>query len=206
MLQSSALVPLVVERAAQVGALLARAFHRDPLYARVLPEEGRRAQLLAWIFERVVRYALLYGRAYTTLGLEGAVCWLPPWQTELGIGRLVRSGLYATPLKMGLSAYRRFAPYIGCADALHKRHAPEPHWYLWVMGVDPPHQGRGIGSRLISPILAQADGAGMACYLETDAPDNLTFYQKHGFRVVGEARVPKLDVPLWAMRREAVRG
>ena len=205
-MHSNALVPLVAERVTQAGALLARAFHRDSLYARVIPEDGRRARLLAWIFERVVRYALLYGRAYATPGLEGVACWLLPGQTELGIGRLVRSGLYAVPLKMGLLAYRRFEPYVGCADALHKRHAPQPHWYLWAIGVDPPSQRRGIGSLLIEPILARADADGVACYLETDAPDNLTFYQKHGFRVVDEARVPKLDVLVWAMRREAIRG
>jgi ribosomal protein S18 acetylase RimI-like enzyme len=90
---------------------------------------------------------------------------------------------------------------MGYADTLHKRHAPELHWYLWAVGVDPPNQGRGIGGRLIEPILARASADGTACYLETGMEKNISFYEKHGFRVVGEGRVPKLGVPVWAMLR-----
>ncbi len=35
-------------------------------------------------------------------------------------------------------------------DALHPQ---EPHWHLPLIGVDPAHQGKGIGSALLSHIL-----------------------------------------------------
>lgn len=119
------------------------------------------------------------------------------------IGRVVRSGLYATPLKMGLAAYRRFDIYMGYAEKFHEHYAPEPHWYLWAIGVDPANQGRGIGSRLMQSILMRASADGTACYLETGIEGNIRFYEKHGFKVVGEGRAPKQGVRVWAMLREA---
>ena len=195
-------VQLEVGQRALAGVLLARAFHDDPTYRLVMPEEDERAQVLAWLFDRVVRYSLLYGQVHTTPALEGVACWLPPGGTHLTLGRMMRSGLYATPLRMGLAAYRRFDTYARYADRFHRRCAPESHWYLWAIGVDPSRQGRGIGGRLLEPILARASEDGTACYLETGVERNLRFYERHGFKVVGEGTVPKQGVQVWAMLRK----
>jgi ribosomal protein S18 acetylase RimI-like enzyme len=186
----------------QAAELLARAFHNDPLYMLVMPEDDKRAAALQWLFERVVHYCLLYGQLYTTPALEGVAGWLPPGQTRLTAGRVVWSGLYATPLRMGLAAYRRFDAYMSYADRLHGRYAPESHWYLWVLGVDPPSQGKGIGGRLIQPVLARASADGTACYLETEMERNVRFYEKYGFKIVGEGTIPRHGLQVWAMLRE----
>jgi len=204
--QSGELVSLEPARRRQAGALLARAFHTDVLYESVIPDDSKRAALLTWLFDKVVHYALLYGYVDTTPALEGVACWLPPGRTEITLGRIVRSGLHATPLKMGWAAYRRFDPYQSLSGRLHHLHAPQPHWYLWAIGVDPPSQGRGIGSRLLVPSLGRADAEGTLCYLETGSERNVRFYEKHGFHMASEGRVPVLGVPIWAMRREARGG
>jgi ribosomal protein S18 acetylase RimI-like enzyme len=186
----------------RAAALLARAFHDDPVYRLTMPDEGKRASALTWLFERVVRYCILYGHTFTTPGLEGIAGWLPPGHSNLTLGRIIRSGLHATPLKLGLSAYRRFDTYMTYADKLHARLAPRSHWYLWVIGVKPACQGQGIGSKLLQPILARADADGVPCYLETEGERNVRFYEKHGFRVVDQGSVPKLGAQVWAMLRE----
>jgi ribosomal protein S18 acetylase RimI-like enzyme len=159
----------------RAAELLGRAFHNDPTYVVAIPDEGRRAAMLSWLFDKVVYYSLLYGHVYTTPALAGVACWLPPGETRLTAAGLVRSGLYATPLKMGLRAYRRFHSYVTRTDRLHKRCAPETHWYLWAIGVDPPSQGKGIGGRLLQPVLERASAEGTACYLETGVERNLRF-------------------------------
>jgi ribosomal protein S18 acetylase RimI-like enzyme len=151
----------------------------------------------------VVGYCLLYGEVHTTPTVEGVACWLPPGETHLTLGRVVRSGLYATPLKMGLAAYRRFDTYMSYANQFHKRCAPPSHWYLWAIGVDPSCQGRGIDGRLIERGLARANEDGTACYPETGVARNVRFYEKHGFKVVDEGTVPGQGVPVWAMLRDA---
>lgn len=202
-MQNSEPVQLGVAQRGQAAELLATAFHSDPLYVLVMPEPDKRAAVLAWLFDRVVHYSLLYGQVYTTRTLEGVACWLPPGRTRLTIGRILQSGLYATPLKMGLATYRRFDAYMSYADKFHHRYAPESHWYLWAVGADPLKQGRGIGGALIEPVVVSAGASGSACYLETGVERNVRFYERHGFRTVGVGRVPKLGVPVWAMRRDA---
>ena len=190
----------VAERGA-AGRVLARAFQDEPTHAMVVPDEQKRVRALTWLFDRMMRYALSYGQAYTTSRLEGVACWLPPGQTGMTLGRLLRSGLGATPLKLGWPAYRRFSAYLSLADALHHRHAPVAHWYLWVLGVEPPNQGQGIGSRLIQPVLARASAEGLPCYVETASELNVHFYGKHGFKVVESAEVPRYGLRVWAMLR-----
>lgn len=200
-MQKTELVPLDAAQRGPAAELLARAFHDDPLYALVIPDASGRTAALAWLFDKVVHYALLYGEVYTTSALEGVACWLPPGRTELTIGRIVRSGLHATPLKLGLAAYRCFDAYMSYADRLHHRYAPASHWYLWAIGVDPPKQGRGIGGRLIEPVLARASANGIACYLETGTESNVRFYKRHGFQTVDAGQAPRLGAPVWAMLR-----
>jgi hypothetical protein len=47
------------------------------------------------------------------------------------------------------------------------------------------------------------DADGLVGYLETDKPENVRFYERSGYEVIGEAAV--VGVPNWFMRR-APRG
>ena len=64
-----------------------------------------------------------------------------------------------------------------------RRHPPQPYWYLENVGVEPALQGRGIGTRLLAPVLALADAAGQPCYLETQTERNVAWYRALGFEV-----------------------
>jgi ribosomal protein S18 acetylase RimI-like enzyme len=183
------------------AALLAAAFLNDPMYIQVQPNNGARLKMLEWLLERVIRYALLNGQVYTTPGLIGVACWLPPGHTHLTFVGLLRSGLIAAPLKLGLRTYLRFDRYMSYADKLHERYAPSSHWYLWAIGVEPTHQGCGVGSSLLQPVLQQANSEGAACYLDTGTESNTRFYARHGFQVVEHGRTPRDGVQVWAMLR-----
>lgn len=97
---------------------------------------------------------------------------------------------------------RRLLHYMNCADAQHARHAPDKHWYLYFLGVDPARQGQGTGGRLLREVLPQADAQRVPCYLEISAERNVGFYQKHGFKVMSEAVLPDNGPRMWFMRRE----
>ena len=88
------------------------------------------------------------------------------------------------------------------SSKLRRQKSPDSYWYLWALGVDLPYQGKGVGGRLIRPVLEEADASRTACYLETENARNLAFYEKYGFQVVAEGRVPRLDLPTWSMTRE----
>jgi len=85
------------------------------------------------------------------------------------------------------------------AQQLHSLHPTDPHWFVSILGVDPPAQGRGVGCALLKALLEHADQGNAPTYLETDRERNVGFYEARGFRI--EAQISLLDVPIWCMRR-----
>jgi ribosomal protein S18 acetylase RimI-like enzyme len=86
---------------------------------------------------------------------------------------------------------------------IERRHPNRPpHFYLAVVGVEPGSQGRGLGSRLMHPVLSEADGAGTAAYLEASTPRSRALYERHGFEVVEEIRLPRGGPAIWRMWRD----
>jgi len=188
--------------------VLSRAFQNDPLWQYLAPNEARRTRMMSSAFRILVRYSLLYGEVYTTMGLDGLACWLPPGNTTPTFSRLLRVGIRGVPFQFGWTGFRRYAAVERFTAAAHKRIAPGHHWYLWGLGVEPVCQGQGIGSMLIQPVLERADAGGLPCYLETMNERNVPFYQKHGFNVMDEGEVSSSDgsrVHIWAMLREPGR-
>jgi len=131
-------------------------------------------------------------------------CWLAPGKADLTVGRMLRAGwgMVWALLRLRGQDSRRFLAVYGHIEEAHKRVMVRPHWYLWVLGVDPIHQGQGIGGRLMQPILAQADATGLPCYLQTQTEANVAFYQRHGFAIIAHEPVSAHGGPLWYMVRE----
>ncbi len=88
---------------------------------------------------------------------------------------------------------------------LDTKHPHEPHYYLPFLGVEPASQGRGIGSALMRPILERCDREGMPAYLEASSERNRALYERHGFELIEEVRLPGGGPPMWRMWREARR-
>jgi GNAT superfamily N-acetyltransferase len=55
-----------------------------------------------------------------------------------------------------------------------------PIYYLWFLAVDKNRQGRGIGSRFLDEIKADAAAMNRPIYLETSSLRNLPFYERAG--------------------------
>ena len=62
-------------------------------------------------------------------------------------------------------------------------------WYLPLIGVDPAHQGRGLGSMMLKHALSIIDEKGLPAFLESSNPANISLYERHGFEVVGRIQV-----------------
>ena len=90
-------------------------------------------------------------------------------------------------------------------SAIEKRHPKDPpHYYLAILGTDPDHQGKGIGSSLLRPVLDICDHDGVGAYLESSKESNIAFYARHGFELTGEVRLPggPLVWPMWREPRD----
>src|SRR6266540_346463 len=77
----------------------------------------------------------------------------------------------------------------------------EPHWYLPLIGVDPVHQGRGLGSALLRHALKNCDRDHLPAYLEATSPSSRRLYERHGFEATGEIQDAESHT-MWPMLRE----
>jgi GNAT superfamily N-acetyltransferase len=187
------------------GFVLARAFYDDPFTTYAFPDADHRFRELPWFFAVPVRTALAQGRVHTDARLAGAAVWLPPAVKDLDDELFAANGFADAPRRFGAEALRRFRANMHHLGEWHRRLAPEPHWYLMILGVDPPHQGRGVGGELMQPTLAECDREGVPAYLETQKARNVPFYRKHGFDVLQETEAPSGGPRWWLMKRAARR-
>jgi ribosomal protein S18 acetylase RimI-like enzyme len=84
----------------------------------------------------------------------------------------------------------------------------ERHWHVGPVSVEPGLQGAGVGGKLLDAFGARMDEAGEVAWLETDKPENVAFYRRHGFEVVEEVELPEADsiFTTWFMRRDPRRS
>lgn len=188
----------------EAGTIQARAFFDDPLFEFVFPDQRDRHERLSWVMRMGVAYGCRFGHVETTAGaMLGHAVWLPPGQTHVVDDRLAEAGFVEPERHMGAAALARFGAFMEQVSPIHERLMPEPHWYLMILGVDPPHQGQRVGSALIQSMLARADAEEARCYLETAKSRNVPFYRKHGFDVVEEIDIAAGGPHVWIMVRGA---
>ncbi len=168
------------EREAAAQALV-RAFWDDPLMMYFFPEDGLRRTLLPILMRGAVKLAAPHRETFTAEAAPiGAALWLPPGKSKIPLASILRIML-PDVWRWRPRSLRRF---LAVMDEFDKKHPKQDHWYLMVLGVDPPRQGQGLGGLLMSDVLGRADRDGLDAYLETQKARNVLFYEKHGFTVV----------------------
>ena len=178
-----------------MGAITADAFQNDPVSSWIF--DNTRA--MAPIFGRQARYLYLPHGLCHLIEDVGATMWrLPgaPKQPSLW-GRL---DIALTMIRhAGIGGARRGLR----AEAEMTRKKPtEPHAYLFTIGVHSSGQGKGLGRRLLAPMLEALDRAGLPAYLENSNPRNHSFYAGHGFAHMEHFNPVPGAPPLEAMWRE----
>jgi ribosomal protein S18 acetylase RimI-like enzyme len=186
---------------ARIAAALARAFEDDPVMSWVFQRDSERLGRLQRAFTLYLQKVWLpQQECYATDRLSGAALWMPPDKWHLGPAAQIR----LLPNMVAVNG-RSLPRMLTVLNMMEKKHPKEPpHYYLAVLGVEPELQGRGFGSALMQPVLARCDRERIGAYLESSKPRNVALYERHGFRVVEELRLPKQGPPIWRMWREPV--
>jgi GNAT superfamily N-acetyltransferase len=180
-----------------VSRMLARAFFDDPVMMHFLPADAARPAKLVRVFKLLHKLALPHGGCFTTSGYECATLWRPPNHWHMHWWQYLING----PEMLGIFGSGALKVTSGM-DRIEKVHPKDPHWYLQVIGTDPPKQGKGFASLAMRQQLAVADASGLPCYLESSKPTNIPVYRAFGFEVTREVRLPD-GPPLWPMWRNA---
>ena len=97
-----------------------------------------------------------------------------------------------------LKVYKEITSFMSEPSA---RETDESDWYLSILGVLPEHQGQGLGPGLIRPVLDKTDRLGVATFLETFTPRNMSFYKRLGYDEQASFVEPFTRSRYWLMRR-----
>ena len=170
----------------QVVTTLCRAFLDDPIYRWLVPDDAQRRRSQAVFYAHFVDACWPHGGVYAAGAGAGAALWIPPGK------QLITDDRAETFNRELLESAGDDASSARMAQLLHllnENHPADACWYLAFMGVDPSAHGQGIGTRLLSVVLSQADRDQVPAYLEASSPQNQRLYERHGFQPVRELSV-----------------
>lgn len=174
--------PILKSELEAAGRTLARAFFDDPVWLWLLGGDAERFRERApRYFAAETAHHVRMASAWTTEGVKGVSLWAPPGAWKFG--PLTIAGLAPSALHLFGT---RLPKALKTLDEIDREHPKQPHWYLGMLGTDPDHQGKGIGSAVLRPILDRCDREGLPAYLESSKEANIAFYERHGFKLTGQ--------------------
>lgn len=175
--------------------LLGRAFFDDPVSEYLFPDAKSRADRYARFAGIAIEAFAGSGLVLTEPGIRTGAIWQAPRPEPLGFARQLR--VLAKLVGLTRSGLRRAARL---GELMSRHHLREPHWYLAVLGTDPDARRAGLASAVLAPVLERCDRERIPAYLESSKAANIPFYNKHGFEVAGELKIPG-GPTLWPMVR-----
>ncbi|HPD38960.1 MAG TPA: N-acetyltransferase [Mesotoga infera] len=173
--------------------ILAEAFAGDPMVKYVASEYVSKI------------YGVMF-RAYSTKGyayfdsprMNGMILWIDSGE-DPGLGAWIRGGALKM-LTFPAGSLGRLMKVGRGVSKVHKECIKEHHLHLIFIAVSPASQGKGIGRQLMSLLTHEADSKALPCYLETQNPSNLRFYESFGFYVAKEIEISP-ELRSWSMVR-----
>lgn len=182
---------------------MVKSFVNDPMCNHIFSKVDKKKEALKAYLEYRVRYGIKYGQVYTTSEkFEGVVIWIPSFHADYSYWKSLKSGGIKMVLKLGLKIINQLKSMNRYAKELRENLVEEPHWNLSPIGVKPEYQGKGSASKLIRPFLKYLDTQQISCFLETMTQENLAIYERYGFDVVGEIKIPNTELINWGMLRK----
>ncbi len=186
----------------KTAAMMARAFQEDPFYSALFPDPQRRLMESPTLFQHLIRMGIRYGEVLTLSNdcMDAAV-WIRPEGMPESPLRADLAGRIRFMLESGFRTVRRFDRLSGPLYEAQKELAPKPHWYLFLLAVDPDTQGESRATRLLSPKLKFFDSSKQSCYLETCRSDTAAMYRRFGFSSLDTRETGEPPLKTWMMIR-----
>jgi GNAT superfamily N-acetyltransferase len=162
-------------------AALVLAFGADPVARWMYDDPHQYLLHIPRLFRALGTNSFEAGAAHRTNDGIGVALWLPPGVS--GDDRSLEAVIAESV------AWEKQGD-VGAALERTEHYRPtEPHWYLSLIGVEPLHRNKGYGAALLQHGLRQCDREHRPAYLWSSNELNTSFYEKHGFKILGTIQV-----------------
>jgi GNAT superfamily N-acetyltransferase len=163
--------------------ILTKSFKYDP-HIRWLLEKTSHRDKLEIIINYVVDETFGKGAIYLTNDNLGVALWHSAKKEKFTFEYIKRNLLFL--FKLGISTVYRNLKSLKISHAHFPR--KQGFCYLYLIGVLPEGQGKGLASKLMNPVLDHCRGNQIPVFLETANPKNVEIYQKKGFHLIDRFR------------------
>lgn len=189
------------------AGVLAAAFQDDPGTRNFEPDADRRRTVLPPFFRTFVAASLAEDGDLVVAGdpVEGIASWFGPERHGPSPEAMAAHGFGDVLAIAGPVSADRLLAMVGEIERQHALLASGPHYRLEFFGVAPERQGTGLGSALIEHGHRRADEDGLPTYLETFTDQNVAFYRRRGYEVVGAFTIADGSTG-WGMIRPPAGG
>jgi hypothetical protein len=178
--------------------VISRAFDRDPVFNWIVKQDHRREERIRHIIETSLKIVLPFAEVYTTKEKKGFALWVPPYHHRPSAAQTFN----LMKMFVQTSGPRRLMEMLHLFRSLQNQYPEEPFCHLLYLAVDPEDQGKGMGTSLLLPVLAECSTNNILAYLENSNENNLSLYQKSGFCSFNEWQLPKNGPTIWFMKRD----
>jgi ribosomal protein S18 acetylase RimI-like enzyme len=162
-------------------ATLVLAFSTDPVARWMYDDPDRYLLHIPRLFKALGTRSLEEGAAQRSGDGNAVALWLPP-----GVHGDDRS---AEAIVAESIAGEKLTSVGALFEKTEQYRPAGPHWYLSLIGVEAQHRSRGYGDALLRHGLRRCDEEHRPAYLWSSNPQNVSFYERHGFIVMATIQV-----------------
>jgi len=174
--------------------VLVSAFTADPVIRWMYPDSNGYLTHFPAFLRAFGGKAFVAGTVWRLGEFRAVALWFPPQEEPDG-------DAVVAEIANSVAANQQ-SDLLAVIEQMGSAHPTYPHWYLPWFGVEGGQQGQGLGGELMRNCLGFVDRDHLPAYLESPNPRNITFYERHGFEVVGISQAGACP-PVYSMLRSA---
>jgi len=127
--------------------MLGEAFREDPIWLEILKDQEEKFPLA---FGVPIKYTLKFGKIYApTSNIEALAAWLPTPYVDTTFWRFISSGSLLVAMKLGQNIGMQISKVFKQITKDRQNLMKGDYVYLYVLGVSPEKQGKGLGTDLV---------------------------------------------------------
>ena len=175
--------------------MLKGAFYEYPKLCEAFPDREDRTAAIEAVIQFYSRFDMCYGRFYTLdENLDAAVGILHSDYLDYEDDLAQKAGCYSPQYEAAMNKLtpekrEQWDRFFDRLEELENsiEGTPYPHIYVDFLAVRDSKQDKGLGGQILDKLCAYADEEGLPIMLFTNGERQMSFYERHGFRLLGIA-------------------